>query len=67
MILTFDTEVSGFANEYLIQFTSGTTATTLSLPDTVKWANENAISIESGKTYSISILNNLAVFAVFTN
>lgn len=36
LTLTFDTEVSGFANEYLIQFTSGTTATTLSLPDTVK-------------------------------
>lgn len=65
--LTYDTPIDGFANEYLFQFTSGSTATTLSLPDTVKWANDNVISIESGKTYSISIVNNLALFASFTN
>jgi hypothetical protein len=67
LYLTYDTPIDGFANEYLFQFTSGSTATTLSLPDTVKWANDNVISIESGKTYSISIVNNLAVFASFTN
>ena len=65
--LTYGTPIDGFANEYLFQFTSGATATTLSLPDTVKWANDNVISIESGKTYSISIVNNLALFASFTN
>ena len=65
--LTYGSHIDGFANEYLFQFTSGSTATTLSLPDTVKWANDNVISIESGKTYSISIVNNLALFASFTN
>lgn len=65
--LIYDTPIDGFANEYLFQFTSGSTATTLSLPDTVKWANDNVISIESGKTYSISIVDNLALFASFAN
>jgi hypothetical protein len=45
-------------NEYMFQFTSGTTATTLTLPSTVKWIGSNYIS--ANKTYQISIVNNLA-------
>lgn len=50
-------------NEYMFQFTSGTTATTLSLPSSVTWATEPLI--ESGKTYQVSIVNNLAVIGGF--
>lgn len=63
--LTLGTETSGIANEFLFQFTSGTTATTLTLPSTVKWADGEAPSIETNSTYMISIVNNLAVFAKF--
>ena len=65
LTLTFGTEVSGVANEYLFQFTSGTTATTLSLPSTVKWVGGEAPAIEAGKTYQISILNNFATLLAF--
>ena len=37
------------ANEYLFQFISGATATTLTLPDTIKWLETP--SIESDKIY----------------
>ena len=46
-------------NEYCFEFVSGETATTLTVPDTVRWAQEP--SIESGKTYQISILNQIGV------
>ena len=46
--------------EYMFQFTSdSTTATTLNLPSDVKWINTP--TIEVGKTYQVSIVNNLAV------
>ena len=46
--------------EYMFQFTSdSTTAATLTLPSDVKWIN--TLTIEVGKTYQVSIVNNLAV------
>lgn len=47
------------ANYYMVQFTCGSTATSLNLPDTIKWIAEP--SIEANKTYQISILDNLGV------
>nr|DAR36532.1 MAG TPA: hypothetical protein [Caudoviricetes sp.] len=55
----------GIVNEYMFEFVSGTTPTTLSLPDTIKWSGGNAPNIEANKTYQVSIVNNLAVFASF--
>lgn len=55
----------GIVNEYMFEFASGTTPTTLSLPDSVKWSGGNAPNIEANKTYQVSIVNNLAVFASF--
>lgn len=49
----------GVLNEYMFEFTSGETATTLSLPETVKWMGDNAV--EAGKTYQVSVVNNIAV------
>ena len=59
LTLTLGTGASGVMNEYMFQFDSGSTATTLSLPSSVKWITDN--TIEANKTYQVSILNNLAV------
>lgn len=56
--LSFGEETSGVANEYLFQFTSGATATTLTLPSDIKWANEPTIA--ENKIYQISVLKGLA-------
>lgn len=65
LTLTLGSEVSGVANEYLFQFTSGSTATTLSLPDTIKWQED--LAIEANKTYQVSILNGYATVLSFNN
>ena len=65
LTLTLGAETSGVANEYLFQFTSGSEATTLSLPDDIKWANE--LSIEPNMIYQISILKGLGSVLEFSN
>lgn len=50
-------------NEYVFQFTSSSTATSLTLPSTVKWASE--LIIEPNKTYQVSIIDNLGVIGGF--
>lgn len=57
--LTLGADTAGVLNEYMAQFTSGTTATVLTLPETVKYIGES--TIEADKTYQVSIINNLAV------
>lgn len=64
--LTFGSETSGVANEYIFQFTSGSTATSLVLPDDIKWANDE-LTIESDKIYQISILKGLGSILEFDN
>ena len=65
--LSLGAETAGVANEYLFQFTSGSTATTLSLPDDIKWANDDAPAIETNKIYQISILKGLGSVLEFKN
>jgi hypothetical protein len=67
LTLTLGNETSGIANEYLFQFTSGTTATTLSLPSDLKWANDSAPTIEPNMIYQVSILKGLASVLEFSN
>jgi hypothetical protein len=67
LTLTLGTEISGVANEYLFEFASGSTATTLSLPSTIKWVGGNAPAIEANTTYQISIVDNLGVIGAFPN
>lgn len=51
-------------NEYMFQFTSGITATTLSLPSSVVWdEDKGTLTVESGFIYQVSILNNVALWA----
>lgn len=58
--LSFGEETSGVANEYLFQFTSGATATSLTVPDTVEWV-DGTPTIEANKTYQVSIVNNIGL------
>lgn len=57
---------STIVNEYMAQFTTSSSGCTLTLPSTIKWANGEAPTIEASKTYQLSIINNLAVIAVFS-
>ncbi len=52
-------------NEYIIEFTTPATGTSLILSDTVKWLNGEVPTLEGGKTYILSIHNNLAICALF--
>lgn len=65
--LSLGAETSGVANEYLFQFTSGSTPTTLTLPDDIKWTNDTAPTISSNKIYQISILKGLGSVLEFAN
>lgn len=65
LTITLGAEESGIVNEYMFEFVSGSTATTLSVPDTVKWSGGSAPTMEASKTYQVSIVNNLAVYAAF--
>lgn len=55
---------STIVNHYMFEFTSGSTATTLSLPASIKWTTEP--SIKPNKIYQISIENNLGVIQEWT-
>ena len=57
--LSFGDEVAGVVNEFVFQFTSGATATTLTLPDTIQWVEQP--NIEANKTYQVSIVNNIGL------
>lgn len=65
LTITFGATTPGITNEYSFEFASGTTPTTLSLPQTVKWLNDKPIEIEANKKYEVSVLNNLAVWGGF--
>lgn len=52
-------------NEYMFEFISGATATTLTLPDTIKWLETP--TIESNKIYQCSIVNNIGILVGVAN
>lgn len=51
------------ASYYMVEFTSGATPTSISMPDSISW--ESDLTIEANKTYQISILNNCGVIGGF--
>ena len=65
--MNFGSGISGVANEYLFQFTSGSTATSLTLPADIKWANDNAPTIGTNMIYQVSVLRGLASVLEFNN
>lgn len=56
---------SNIINEYFVEFTTSSSGTTISLPSSIKWANGVTPTFESGKTYQISIVNNLGTYIKF--
>lgn len=67
LTLNFGSGISGVANEYLFQFTSGPTATSLTLPNDIKWANDNVPTIGANMIYQVSVLRGLASVLEFNN
>lgn len=67
LTLNFGNETGGVANEYLFQFTSGSTATSLTLPNSIKWVNGSAPTIAKNMIYQVSILKGLASVLEFNN
>ena len=65
LTVAFNAGVSGKVNEYMLRVRVVTTPFTLKLPAGVTWAGGEAPTFESGTTYEISIINNLAVYAAF--
>ena len=59
--LTLTPETAGVANEYMLQFTVSGDNFTLTLSDTVRWANEP--EWEQGYTYYVSIQDGLGMYA----
>lgn len=57
LTITMGAETAVITNEYCFEFVSGETATTLTVPDTVKWVQEP--TVEANKTYQVSILNGI--------
>lgn len=60
LTITFAEGAANQYNEYMIQFESGSAATTLTLPASVQWVDDNN-TVEANKTYQISIVNNLGI------
>lgn len=52
-------------NEYMFEFESGDTATTLTLPDSIKWVSNP--SVEVNKIYQCSIVNGIGVIISVEN
>ena len=52
-------------NEFMFEFVSGATATTLTLPSSVKWLETP--TIEANKIYQCSIVNNIGVLLGVSN
>ena len=65
LTLTLGAETPDVVNEYMFQFTSGATATQLSLPETVKWTSTPEIAANT--VYQVSIVDNLAVMGGWSN
>lgn len=59
LTITLAAEEEGKLSEYMFEFQSGDTPTTLNLPESVKYIGDS--TIEANKTYQVSIVNNLAV------
>lgn len=65
LTITLASTDNNYYHEYMFEFNSGTTPTTLNVPETIKWENGTTPAIEANKTYQISIVNNLAVIGGF--
>ena len=66
LTLDFGSKINGVTNEYLFQFISGPTATSLTLPNSITWANNSVPTIKPNMVYQVSILRGLASVLEFS-
>lgn len=60
LTLEFSEGVDEKVNEYMFSFISGETATVLTLPSSIQWANE--LTVEPNKRYEISVVDNIGLW-----
>jgi hypothetical protein len=56
---------NSIVNEYCLQFTTSSHGCSLIVPSSIKWMNGEIPVLEANSTYQLSIINNLAICAVF--
>lgn len=67
LTITLASGTTGYLNEYMFEFVSGTNPSTLTDIPNVKWQNGDKLVPEANCTYQVSIVNNCAVYAKFPN
>ena len=65
--LTLQSEATGFVSGYWFRFTSGSTATTLTLPSSVQWYYDNGFTPEANKTYEVTIVDGYACYTDYSD
>ena len=63
--LDISKEESGVTNIYDIIFTTPTNAPSITWPEGISWIGGSAPTIAGGKTYEVSIMNNLAIYGEY--
>ena len=65
--LSLDTskEENGVTNIYDVIFTTPTNAPSITWPEGISWIGGSAPTIAGGKTYEVSIMNNLAIYGEY--
>ena len=61
--ISLTTGAQNVINEYMIQFQCGSTPTTLVLPGSVQWLDDEPLECEADHVYQVSIINGMAVGA----
>ena len=64
LTIELGTPTSGVVNQYVFQF-AGYSGTTLSLPSSVYWENNEPPVIDDNYLYQVSIINNLATYVKY--
>lgn len=65
LTINFASAINNKVNEYMFQFIAGAGFTGLTLPEGVVWLGGTEPSFTEGKTYQVSVLNNLAIIGEF--
>lgn len=63
--LDISKEESGVTNIYDIIFTTPTNAPSITWPEGISWIGGSAPTISGGKTYEVSIMDNLAIYGEY--
>lgn len=66
LVLTFPTDEEGVRSEYKVVFIAGE-AFSLSVPLTMRWANDDIPVFEAGKQYEMSIFDRRILVSAFSN